>query len=235
MSGARNSAASPIDVHLIDLASASARLEEIERACPRLSNDDRARAARMTADPEAGTRWRAGRIALRMLLEQEAGPAAVRQVDFARDTGGRPGLANAPPFFSITYSGSLALMAIGAVQAIGIDFELPRSVAIDEPRRTRIVDAGRRVAGLGPLGHHASDDDFLRSWVRLEATAKALGVGIGRMLTMQGVPESRRGGEPGAPGVEVRDLRMEHGFAAVAASSLPAEVTVRPFDIDAVR
>lgn len=218
-----------VQIYLIDLARNRASLEEAERGTPRLSAGDLARIQAFSHDEAAARNWRAARIGLRILLERSSAGEAARQADFVLGPHGRPALAGGHPHFSVSHSGGLALVAISDVGPIGIDLELPRSVAIGEPRRTRIVDAGRRLAGLPRLEGLAADDEFLWAWVRLEAAAKALGTGIGQMLSGQGVPDSRATATPQTIDLVVRDLEIPGGFGAVASQTLPRDLDVVPF------
>jgi 4'-phosphopantetheinyl transferase len=103
-------------------------------------------------------------------------------------------------------------------------------------RRRRIVEAAARRT-YGPALAPGRDGDILRAWVRLEATAKAGGTGIGRLLTEEGVV----GGQMPAPErsvadqFDVRDLEVPDGHVAAvaAAASLPAKVDVAIFPRDA--
>lgn len=217
-----------VEIFEVDLAACTANLETIERAFPRLSPSDHKRSEALAGDEEAQRLWRAARIATRLLLERFADASAIRQVDFQLSDRGRPAVAIEPPYFSVSHSGSLALVAISLVAPIGVDVELHRAVGIQEPRRGRIIAAGRRLAGLTP-SLAADDAELLRAWVRLEAVAKALGIGIGRLLTAEGIPESRAQSQALMRDVKAQDLEVRDGYAAVASRDLPQQIAVRPF------
>jgi 4'-phosphopantetheinyl transferase len=166
-----------------------------------------------------------------VLLERATGSQNVRKVDFVLTPAGRPGLPVEPPFFSISHSATAALVAISRHGPIGVDIEMARKVAIAEPRRSRLIRVGRRLAGLAP-SDDKSDGELLRCWVRLEAAAKALGIGVGRLLTEAGIPESRAQMSSAAPEIALRDVVVAGGYAAVAAQDLPPHVSVQPFSLD---
>ena len=233
-----------IAIVLADLTAALAALEDAERSTPRLSADQHARFADLTArgNRQAQT-WRAAHIALRIVLERHAG-ACVRGVCYTLEPGGRPHLPVTPewmdpPQFSLSHTGGFALIAVATTEPVGIDLECPRTVRLAPERRQPIEAAAQRLAMSEPLPD-AADDRFLQAWVRLEATAKATGEGMGRLLSKAGAigagfaasAASKRGGDPVAS-VTVRDLDLGHNcFAAIAARTLPASLLVEVLPAD---
>ncbi|WP_414463083.1 4'-phosphopantetheinyl transferase family protein [Hyphomicrobium sp. DY-1] len=218
-----------IRIFFVDLDSAAAGLEVEEERTPRLSAADVERAEAMK-NIEARRLWRASRIATRIALERIVGPG-LRQIPFEIEPGGRPVLPGRVAHFSISHTGSAALIAVSTSMPLGVDLERrARPLKMSPDRRHRIVAAAGRLAAQ-PLLSADNDADVIAAWVRLEAVAKALGIGIGRLLTQEGVV----GGEEGkktdtARRVAVRHLTIdpEH-VAVVAAECLPETLAVEIF------
>jgi 4'-phosphopantetheinyl transferase len=141
-----------------------------------LSSDERARAQRF-ADPRHGRQWRRSRGVLRALLGRylDERPSALR---FAAGAHGKPELIDAQLSFNLSHSGTVALYAVSAAGAVGVDVELPR-------RRIDVLGVAARTFGpdeaqrLQALDDEAREREFLRAWVRHEAELKCLGVGLG--------------------------------------------------------
>lgn len=222
-----------LEVFFVDLAGCESRLDAEERRTPRLSAADNER-ARAMKDERAARLWRAARIATRIVLERAVGKD-IRGVPFLIEPGGRPSLAGRGPHFSISHSAEAALIAVARDMPLGVDLELSvRALRMSDDRRRRILAAADRFAAC-PAFRADCDSDVLAAWVRLEAVAKALGKGIGRLLTEEGVVGGT--GEPDASRsktrVEVRSLPVAAKYiAAIAAPRLPADIEVQelPFD-----
>ena len=231
-------------IFFADLAKALTALDAAERASPRLSHDQVARFENLRAargDDEAGL-WRAAHIALRIVLERYAGIGAAGQA-YAIEPGGRPrlvlsALGGVAPHFSLSHAGGYALIAVSHAGPIGVDLEVTRTITVSPERRQRIETAATLLAPAQPLPVE-NDPRFLQAWVRLEAVAKASGLGIGRILTEAGVvggnatdASGRRAASDTTEGaaIDVRDLTLKGGcFGAVAGARLPQLVVVREF------
>ena len=229
-----------LQVIFVDLKASVELLEAAERDVPRLSATDIARVQKLEHDPERQRLWRSSRIATRIVLERAVG-TAYRKIDFEIAENGRPSLGDGSPYFNVSQSGGAALIAVSNAVSIGIDLEEVRGLKMTEDRRRRVIAAAARLANGQPATSHSDADlDGLRAWVRLEAAAKALGTGIGQLLTEEGVV----GGEPAdsdrataASRLDVRSLDVASGYiAAVAAPTLPRkiEVLTLPNDADAL-
>ena len=229
-----------LQVVFVDLKVSMGLLEATERDVPRLSAADIARVQKLEHDPERQRLWRSSRIATRIVLERAVG-TAYRNIDFEIAENGRPSLGDGPPYFNVSHSGGAALIAVSNAVPIGIDLEEARGLKMTEDRRRRVIAAAARLANdQPPTSHSDADLDVLRAWVRLEAAAKALGTGIGQLLTEEGVV----GGKPGdavattaASRLDVRNLDVATGYlAAVAAPTLPMkiEVLTLPNEADAL-
>lgn len=231
-------------IFFADLAKALPALDAAERALPRLSHDQvmRFENMRTTRGDDEAALWRAAHIALRIVLERHAGARMAGQA-FAIEAGGRPrlvaiGRGGAAPHFSLSHAGGYALIAVSDAGPIGVDLEVTRKVTVTPERRQRIETAAALLASAQPF---PADDDarFLQAWVRLEAVAKASGLGIGRILTEAGVvgrdktdvSDIRNTNETcEAAAINVRDLSLQSGcFGAFAGATMPPVLVVQKF------
>jgi 4'-phosphopantetheinyl transferase len=153
-----------------------------------LSPQERERAGRFRfADHQR--RFQIGHGALRAILGGYLGvdPAAV---DFTRGPRGKPYLAGKSltgksltgngPFFNLSHSGKLALIAV-ADREIGIDLEKVRHLESLTAIARRHFSTFEFEA-LDALGDPARQLAFYRCWTRKEAYIKALGVGLSMPL-----------------------------------------------------
>ena len=231
-----------MELWLVDLQAAAPALEALEREVPRLSADDRARAARLSEPGERRLRL-AAYMALRVALERVGG-VEVRRQPFARAPGGKPHLGKAAPGFSLSHTGGLALLGVARSRPIGVDLEEDRSLRMSARRRREILAIG---AGLAPGSASDGTDEAstLQAWCRLEAYAKATGEGVGRILSELGLrrPPARRLAPPEieaaarrlalAAGLAVGDVRLPPGlYGAVAYSGLRPVPRLRRFPAD---
>lgn len=223
-------------IYFVDLETAAAVLNVAEMRTPRLSPDQIQRhRQKASIDLTEADHWRRTHIALRIALERFAG-SGVRGIAFDIAPGGRPCLpANADlikrPHFSLAHAGQYALIAISNAGRIGIDLEVTRTLNVTTERRHRIEAAARYLAPDANLPE-TPDARFLQAWVRLEAVAKASGLGIGRILTEAGVIGGASHTLSPASST-VRDLSLPSGcYAAIAGDELPAILTVEDFPTD---
>jgi len=177
-----------MELWLVDLEAAAPALEALEREVPRLSADDRDRAGRL-ADAHERRKRLAAYTALRVVLERMGG-AGVRGQRLIRPPGGKPRLRAADPIFSLAHTGGLAIIGVAQSQAIGVDLEEARVLAMSRRRREEILAVGAGLAAR-PEGDAGSDAAVLQAWCRLEACAKARGQGISRLLGELGLREAR--------------------------------------------
>jgi 4'-phosphopantetheinyl transferase len=213
-------------VWCVDLGEAGEVLEAIEAAEPRLGAEE---AEKLDAVADAGVRRerRAAHIALRILIERLFG-RRWRGVAFTHAPSGKPFLAGCAGGFSLSHAEGRAVIALATSGTVGVDVEMVRPVAISEGRRRAIVAAAEALECPSPLPE-APNERFLQAWVRLEAAAKAEGIGIGAVLTRAGVLKreagARAGGAPrtgeraatwGEP-LEIHDLALGAGYHAAVA------------------
>ena len=206
-----------------DLEAASRALEVLERQTPCLSQEQIERAAALAARPTDQQNWRAAHIALKVLIARWGGLDLAR-APYTFSSMGRPAIKGAPFSFSLSHSGGHALIGLTAHGPIGVDLEVPRHVKIADDRRRQIEAHGQSLLPEVVLSADP-DSRFLQAWVRIEAVAKAEGIGVGRALTNAGImgDRSSRPASAAHRTFEVRDLDAgDHVFAAVAAPKLPA-------------
>jgi 4'-phosphopantetheinyl transferase len=194
-------------------------------------------------DPREGRYRLAAYAALRIVIERVGG-AQVRGLRFLRSAGGKPRLRAAGPAFSLSHSGSLALIGVAQAHAIGVDLEEARTLAMSTRRREEIVAVGAGLAAR-PAGNADSDAAVLQAWCRLEACAKARGQGVARLLTEFGLRDARGRQlaladiEAAAKslvcptGLAVRDVKLPPGlYGAVAYAGSDAPPRQRRFPAD---
>lgn len=200
MTGASDPRHRPLQIWCADLTVSTDALLALERETPRLPPEDHARAARF-ADARHGREWTAAHIALRLVLEREAGSSA-RRVCFARTASGRPSLPDAAVDFSLSHAAGHALIATASPGPVGIDLEAPRRIRISGERRTAIEAAAEALSGKPLPGD--GEARFLQAWVRLEALVKAEDTTMARVLSKAGAYGPRRGG----PRASVNDFGL---------------------------
>jgi 4'-phosphopantetheinyl transferase len=208
-----------VDLWLIDVSDAAAADEAL------LDPAERERAATLVS-PGLRVRFVRRRAALRRVLAQHTGeePDRVRILrDCARcgdPAHGRPRLAADGPAFSASSAGDLAVVAVTAAGAIGVDVArrdaLDRILAGELPRE---LLSAAEAAALAAAPDRAA---FLRRlWVRKEALGKLAGTGLGaRPATLDTLG--------GGHGPVLTDLAPAPGYrGALAVSGGAVSVTVR--------
>ena len=141
------------------------------------------------------------------------------------------------PRFSMSHSGSMALMALSSSHEVGADIEQVRAEFVWRDIANKFFSA----AELGAIRDVPRADQrraFYDCWVRKEAYLKGLGVGLRRSTTDFTVPvvgagglvedlgrSSRHHGQPWY----VYGLDIDPGFAASLAADGQVAVTIRPW------
>ena len=124
-------------------------------------------------------RFQIGHGALRAILGGYLG-VDPRGIEFRRGPRGKPYLAAEGPFFNLSHSGKLALIAVGGVE-LGLDLEKVRHLErFDEIGRRHFSES--EFAALDALEGDARQLAFYRCWTRKEAYIKALGEGLSMPL-----------------------------------------------------
>jgi len=195
------SAPSRIEVWHVDLAAAAPTLLARDRELALMCPHDSARIDRL-ADPIQRQERRVSHLALRHVIERHAGPR-FRARTFTRLPSGKPVLADTGLDFSLSHVAGHALVGIVREGLIGVDLERIRSVAIDERRRDLIEAAAGAACHAEPLPVPSSRQRFQQSWTRLEAIAKARGIGMAHLLSLIGVvPRAVQATGPCSPDAE---------------------------------
>jgi 4'-phosphopantetheinyl transferase len=186
-----------------------------------LSPDEHARAGRLARDRDREL-WARGRGMLRALLGEYL-RTDPRKLRFAREDGGKPalepasaelGVASAPLSFNLSHSGETALYAFTSAGPVGIDVEVARR-AVDTVAIAARAFGPAEAARLRELDPAAREQEFLRAWVRHEATLKYLGTGIGGSAA----PDQE-------PAPWIGELEMgPRAAAAVAVRTKPSELS----------
>lgn len=167
------------------------------------------------------TPWVVARAALRMILSGYAGVSA-ESLRFIEGTSGKPRLA--PPHrleFSLSHSGTMALIAVASDRAVGVDLERMRDdVDIDEVTREFLSAADAAALAFSPADQRR--EAFFRAWTRREARLKLKGQPLDTAVVEPVLP---------AGGLAVtRALDIAPGYAAtIAAEGGSWTVRVRDF------
>jgi 4'-phosphopantetheinyl transferase len=148
-----------------------------------LCADEQARARRFRFEPDR-QRYVAARAALRILLGRYVDSPPERIV-FSYSTSGKPFLAppggGRGPYFNISHSGQIALMAFCASAQLGIDVELVREIA-DTENIVRGFFCREEIEHWMELPADLRKRAFYDCWTRKEAFVKASGDGLSMPL-----------------------------------------------------
>lgn len=153
------------------------RLREI------LSADEQERADRFHFQRDR-EHFVAARGGLREILGRYTG-AAPESLRFSYDDYGKPSLSvgagGTPPRFNVSHSGGVALYAVAAGRAVGVDIERVREdfAGLDIAKNFFSPD---EVAALGALPADQRAAAFFDCWTRKEAYIKARGHGLSHPL-----------------------------------------------------
>ncbi len=198
-----------------------------------LSSDEQARARRFRSDA-LNARFVAGRVMLRTRLAEEL-ELNPRDVTIGRTAAGKPILISPdkPDLdFSLSYAGSLILLAIGRDTRVGVDIEPMRPVPEAEiiVARHFAVPEKEHWEQL-PASHRPRA--FLEAWTRKEAVLKATGVGLSHGLAKVQVTFG-----PGSPAriikvdddhdhsCQIEDISPVDGYVAALVSDRAANTEV---------
>ncbi|MBK1693958.1 hypothetical protein CKO09_04290 [Chromatium weissei] len=141
------------------------------------------------------------------------------ELNFIYGINGKPALANAALQFNLTTSGALALVAISATAAVGVDCELIR------PQRRMLAIARRMFASkiVATLETAAETERltlFYQAWTALEAEVKCDGRGLFRAGAADDIPPT------------IAHCIPQNGYiAAVARTDLPSPEKWLTFDL----
>ncbi|HSZ61439.1 MAG TPA: 4'-phosphopantetheinyl transferase superfamily protein [Terriglobales bacterium] len=172
------------------------------------------------------------RSALRRLLAAYLSVRAA-EICFEYLSGGKPQLAvyqnSSALEFNVSHSGSIALIAVGSGQRIGVDIEKIRPDVDADALAERFFSVRER-AGLRALPDHLRVAGFFACWTRKEAFLKATGDGLSFPLadfsvsTNPDVPpqlEEIRGDREAGKKWLMADLSVGNGYRAAVTSEGP--------------
>lgn len=139
-----------------------------------LADDERQRADRFRREIDR-TSFIAARGILRALLGQylQCDP---RELQLSYRDRGKPFLADSSWQFNLSHSGGLALYAIAANRAVGIDIEAIRDLEIEQLAKRFFSD--REYRKLCQLKGDRQTEAFFTYWTAKEAYLKATGEGL---------------------------------------------------------
>lgn len=158
------------------------RLDEPETAGSQasiLSPDEKARVGRFHFEKDRVYFMRCRSSLRRLLAGYLQVPAA--EICFKYLSGGKPQIADYQNRraleFNVSHSGSVALIAVGSEQRIGVDIEKIR-LDVDAGALAERFFSVRERAGLRALPDHLRVAGFFACWTRKEAFLKATGDGL---------------------------------------------------------
>lgn len=140
---------------------ANGRGADLEALRERLSAPERDRADRFRFAPDAG-RYVAVHAALAEILGGE---------------GAGPALSGGSPWYSVTYAGDLALVAVSVSSPVGVDLEALAAGPELLGQAHRLFSSGE-LAALQALPAPERSRSAVALWTRKEAVLKAAGTGI---------------------------------------------------------
>lgn len=202
-----------------------------------LTSDERERADRFI-DPLHGTRFTAGRAALRLVLAGYLRCAA-ESIRFDYGVKGKPFLSGRSPAFNLSHSGDLAVIAVANRGEVGIDIERRRDDLEDRKLAARFFSQGE-LGDLNALTGTEWQAAFYACWTRKEAYMKAVGDGFSiplrsfRVSLLPAAPPALLD-VPTDPGEcarwEFREISVPAGYRACAVAHPPI-IKLLEFDLN---
>jgi 4'-phosphopantetheinyl transferase len=187
-----------------------------------LSEHERERAARFRPG-RARAEFVTVRAALRVVLATLLGEPPDRvPIESER---GKPRLGRDGPYFSVTHTSGLGLIALAPDREVGVDAELIDAGRMTPKReRAALAAAERRLAEGLPA--ELRTVSFFQRWSCKEAVAKATSHGIALPFRRLAVREATLAGRPAAlaaagadvPAVSVAAIEAGPGYAAAVAA-----------------
>lgn len=159
-----------------------------------------------------------------------------QQVSFSHNDFGKPFLSPGLSLdlqFNVSHSFERAALAVGAGAPLGIDIELLRTYPTGAPTASSYLTPPE-LERLSRAGETARDRIRFQAWTRLEAVAKAEGVGLHNLprdLTRPGPAFHRSqavdpGHFPSDDRFRVSDLSMPSGFVGALAAQPAIRKTI---------
>lgn len=176
------------ELWLVDLEKSSAALFAAEARTARLAASDKHRLAEIT-EPRSRRERELSAIALRLVLARVAGDGRYDGVAFERSATGKPSLGAAAITFNLSHSAGFALIAAvpSAAAMLGVDLQRVAPLKMAAERRSRIVAAAAGLAAEPLPGEVDGERAVIQAFVRIEAVAKASGLGLAHVLARFGI------------------------------------------------
>ncbi len=171
--------------------------------------------ARITSEADAERRATAY-LALRLMIAAHDGIGRASQ-PFVSGANGKPELPGSGVTFSLSHCDGLILVAVANGKPVGVDVLAAGPMLLSAVRRDVLERSARTVAADRPIPLLNEDDRMRQAWARLEAVAKASGLGIGGLLEVIGARPGRA--EPEMPPhlPVATDLDLPAGFFGAVA------------------
>jgi 4'-phosphopantetheinyl transferase len=167
--------ADAVHIWRIDLSGPMAARDNV------LSREERSRAAMMKHEGARST-FHQARAALRLILAAYTGLAPA-DLPIVIDARGKPALdLPGAPFFNLSHTNALALVAVSRAAPTGVDIETIRPAPRLDDLAARFFASGE-TAALRALPEAQRLDAFYACWTRKEAFVKAEGSGIANALS----------------------------------------------------
>jgi len=197
-----------------------------------LDQTERRRADRFRFERDA-VRFILTRAHLRLILASALSIDAA-DVRFIHEATGKPRIeGEGGPWFNVSHSGGIALIAIASDRRVGVDIERIRPMADHDPA---MYFSREEVRDLQRLPEQQRERAFFRGWTRKEAYLKARGDGLGfglqnfsvtlapdlppRLLHVDGYPE-----EPSL--WDFWDLTVDPAFSVSLVAETPINTDFR--------
>lgn len=171
-----------VEIWFVDVAKSGAALQTWEQRTQALDTATKARLEAIQSEEDRATRF-AVHCGLRVLIGRSGGPHwHSKPLHYA--SSGRPSLPGLGCAFSLSHSSGAGLVAISSSHDIGVDLEVrDRAITMSRARQRAIIAMVQRLQSPPEQRDNSRDLTFLSAWVRLEAYAKATGIGLGPLLT----------------------------------------------------
>ncbi len=212
----------PGDTHMwvVDLATSAPALVAIDQTRRLLTEPERLRAERVV-DARLRERWIVAHTALHLALSSHIGhPVQFEPIGATA----KPRVVDWHGDFSLSHSGSLALIALREHGQVGIDAEVRRTARLSAERRHLIEVAGAALLPDSPLPSSDPEMSLLAAWTRLEAISKMRAMGIGALLEALGIVAKSPGPEAVAERAKalVADAAQPIGLCTIDVAHLDA-------------
>ncbi|WP_245262219.1 4'-phosphopantetheinyl transferase superfamily protein [Mesorhizobium sp. WSM3626] len=150
-------------------------------------NDEERRRAEGLRRGSDRRRFVATRVQLRQILASKLG-IPPSEVELVYGRLGKPRLSPRMPAhdlcFSVSRSGDVAVIALSSGHEVGVDIEAVLPVP-EADEIAALCFSASEYGAYAALGPEDRLEGFLGHWTRMEAVSKALGCGLGQLLSWQ--------------------------------------------------